>query len=71
MNDKGTILMPLNGRLVTMEKYYEEKAKRTGQKRPKPRRWMWSLVGIGFILATIYLIYRLDDVARWVAGVAP
>jgi len=66
MDSKGTILMPLNGTLVTMEKYYE--AKRNGRKHRKSRRWIWSLVGIGFILATMYLLLRLDDVARWVAG---
>jgi hypothetical protein len=64
--DRGSILMPLNGTLVTMETYYASKGK-----RHKPCRLFCSLVGIGFILATMFLMMRLDDVARWIAGVTP
>lgn len=64
MNDKGTILMGYRGQLVTMDEW----RRRRRERREKVKRLKWSVVGIGFILATIYLIYRLDDVARWVAG---
>jgi len=61
--DRGSILMPLNGTLVTMETYNAAKGKR----RKPHTRLKWCLVGLCF-LATCYLLMRLDEFARWIAG---
>ena len=64
MNDKGSILIRDRGHFITMDEWRRRKRER----RERDTRLKWSLIGVGFILATMYLLYRLDDVARWVAG---
>jgi transposase len=64
MTDKGSILIGYRGHLITMDEWRRRKRER----REACKRWKWSLVGIGFILATMYLLLRLDDLAKWVAG---
>ena len=62
--DRGSILIMDRGHYVTMDEWRRRKRER----RETRRRLKWSVVGIVFILATIYLLLRLDDLARWVAG---
>jgi len=64
MTDKGSILMHDRGQFVTMDEW----RRRRRERRETSRRLKWSLVGIAFILATMYLLMRLDEVVRWIVG---
>jgi hypothetical protein len=47
----------------------DEWRRRRRERKESGKRLKWSMVGIGFILATIYILLRLDEIAAWVAGV--
>jgi len=51
MNDKGTILMPLNGTLVSMETYYRVKRERAAKNDRDIHRRIKRIVGFAVILA--------------------
>ncbi len=66
MNDKGSILIRDHGHFITMDEW----RRRRRERKESGKRLKWSMVGIGFILATIYILLRLDEIAAWVAGVS-
>lgn len=59
------ILMGSKGSLLPMGEWYEERQKR----RQRIKHIFWSLIGIGSMLVTMYLLLRLNEIAGWVKEV--
>jgi len=51
---KDTVLMPLNGTMVTMERYYEAKRERIEAANRNPHRRLKRLVGVTVALAVAF-----------------
>ena len=66
MKNKGSILVrDARGRFITMDEW----RRRRRERKEKGARLKWSLVGIAFIMGTMYLLYWMDEIAEWMKGV--